>query len=152
MSGAPQKEHDRTTTPDEPRVRLRRHGLRCTPGRLQVLTLLTASGRHLSIAEALDELTRSGGAVHPATLYRTLEVLTAVGLTHAVHGFGPTRYGATAEPHHHTVCRRCGAVAALSGEHMAEAVAKIEELTGLRPDSSGSFQVYGRCARCSAEP
>lgn len=34
----------------------------------------------------------TGPAVHPTTVYRTLETLTAVGLTHAVHGLGPTRY------------------------------------------------------------
>ncbi|WP_284436566.1 transcriptional repressor [Streptomyces sp. TUS-ST3] len=149
MSVATQSERDGTATPDEPRVRLRQQGLRCTPGRLRVLTLLMVSGRHLSITETWEELTRAGEAIHPATVYRTLETLTAVGVTHAVHGPGPTRYGATGDPHHHTVYQRCGAVAALSGEHLVEAAARIEELTGLRPDSSGSFLVSGRCARCS---
>ncbi|MFG2474923.1 hypothetical protein [Streptomyces fagopyri] len=60
------------------------------------------------------------------------------------------RYGITGEPHHHTVCRRCGHVAALACEHLAEAAGRIEELTGLRPDASGSLLVYGRCAACVA--
>lgn len=88
------------------------------------------------------------GAVHPTTVYRTLETLTAVGLTHAVHGPGPTRYGSTGDPHHHTVRQQCGHVAALASEHLTEAARRIEELTGLRPGSSGSLLVYGRCARC----
>lgn len=88
------------------------------------------------------------GAVHPTTVYRTLETLTVVGLTHAVHGPGPTRYGSTGDPHHHTACQQCGHVAALASEHLAEATRSIEELTGLRPDSSRSLLVYGRCASC----
>ncbi|RMB80534.1 Fur family transcriptional regulator [Streptomyces shenzhenensis] len=148
VSVALQTEHDRTAASDEPRVRLRRHGLRCTPGRLQMLRLLIVSGRHLSITEAWEELARSDIAVHPATVYRTLETLTAAGLVHVVHGPGPARYGITGEPHHHAVCRRCGHVEGLASRHLTEAVGKIEELTGLRPDSSGSLLVYGRCADC----
>ncbi|MDQ1064821.1 hypothetical protein [Streptomyces canus] len=37
-------------------------------------------------------------------------------------------------------------VAALPGERLTDAVGSIEELTGLRPDASGSSLVYG-CAR-----
>ncbi|MCX4573530.1 transcriptional repressor [Streptomyces sp. NBC_01571] len=130
-------------------MRLQRNGLRCTPGRLRLLTLLSASQRHLSPAEAFEELARSGHAVNPTTVYRTLDALTAVGLTHSVHGPGPARYGITGEPHHHTVCRECGSVAGLSSRHLTEAVDRIEELTGLRPDSEGALLIYGRCTRCS---
>ncbi|MDX3576745.1 transcriptional repressor [Streptomyces sp. FL07-04A] len=133
----------------EPRDLLRRHGLRCTPGRLQIVALFSASACHLSVAEAWEELSRTGPAVHPTTVYRTLETLTAVGLTHAVHGPGPTRYCVRGNPHHHVVCQDCGQVAALPHERLTEAVDSIEELTGLRPDASGSLMVYGRCAPCS---
>ncbi|MFJ7077237.1 Fur family transcriptional regulator [Streptomyces sp. NPDC098781] len=129
---------------------MRRHGLRCTPGRLRILALFRASDHHLSVGEACAHLAAAGEAIHPTTVYRTLETLTAVGLVHAVPGPGPMRYGLTGEPHHHTVCRRCGRVAALGTDHLTEAVGRIEELTGLRPDASGSLLVYGRCAGCSA--
>ncbi len=87
--------------------------------------------------------------MHTTTVYRTLETLTAVGLLHSVPGPGPTRYGLTGEQHHHTVCQRCGKVAAVPHAHLRSAVDTIEELTGLRPDSAGSLLVYGRCARCA---
>ncbi|KUO10238.1 Fur family transcriptional regulator [Streptomyces sp. DSM 15324] len=148
MSGNSQLAHYDQTAPPDTRALLRRHGLRCTPGRLHVLSLLSAPDLHLSIAEACERLTRLGDAIHPTTVYRTLEVLTATGLTHAVHGPGATRYGITGAPHHHTVCQECGHVAALASTRLTEAVGKIEELTGLRPDASGSLLVYGRCADC----
>lgn len=123
--------------------------MRCTPARLRVLALLMDSGRHLSIGEAWEELTRSGEAIHPTTVYRSLEALTVAELAHAVHGPGPTRYGITGEPHHHTVCRQCGHIEGLASRHLTAAVGKIEKLTGLRPDSSGSLLVYGWCADCA---
>ncbi|MDQ0790046.1 Fe2+ or Zn2+ uptake regulation protein [Streptomyces sp. B3I8] len=145
-----QPAHDAATARPEARGRLKRHGLRCTPGRLGLLALLSSSERQLSPAEAFEELARSGYAVNPTTVYRTLDALTAVGLTHAVHGPGPARYGITGEPHHHTVCRECGSVAALASRHLTEAAGEIEELTGLRPDSEGAILIYGRCTRCSS--
>lgn len=110
--------------------------------------MLSRSGLHLSSAEACAELHRLGAPFDPATVYRTLETLTAVGLTHAVHGPGPKRYGISSEPHHHTVCEQCGQVGTLASEPLREAVERIAEFTGLRPGASGSLLVYGRCARC----
>ncbi|MFD9791917.1 Fur family transcriptional regulator [Streptomyces sp. NPDC059070] len=131
-------------------VLLRRHGLRCTPIRLHTLAMLGASGLHLSAAEIASELQRLAVPFDPATVYRTLEALTAAGLTHAVHAPGPKRYGASTAPHHHTVCERCGQVGALASEHLREAMERITELTGLRPGVAGSLLVYGLCACCSA--
>ncbi|MDO0923926.1 transcriptional repressor [Streptomyces sp. TG1A-8] len=130
-------------------MRLKRRGLRCTAGRVRLLTLLSASERHLSPAEACEELARSGHAVNTTTVYRALDALTAVGLIHAVHGPGPARYGITGEPHHHTVCRECGSVAGLSSRHLTEAVGRIQELRGLRPNPDGVLLIYGRCTHCS---
>lgn len=112
--------------------------------------MLARSQHHISPAEVCEELVRSGEAIHHTTAYRTLEALTTAGVTHAVHGVGPVRYGITGEPHHHTVCRQCGHVEGLVSLPLTEAVSRIEELTGLRPDSSGSLLVYGRCADCSS--
>ncbi|MEU1183739.1 Fur family transcriptional regulator [Streptomyces sp. NPDC005820] len=148
MSGSARAARGGMAALPEPRALLQRHGLRCTPGRLQIVALFAASARHLSVAEAWEELSRSGPPVHPTTVYRTLETLTAVGLTHAVHGPGATRYCVLGEPHHHVVCQDCGEVEGLAHERLREAVGRIEELTGLRPDASGSLLVYGRCARC----
>ncbi|MEV7242865.1 Fur family transcriptional regulator [Streptomyces sp. NPDC093248] len=127
---------------------LRRHGLRRTPSRLHTLNLLARSGLHLSSAEVCGELHRLGAPFDPATVYRALETLTDVGLTHTVHGPGPKRYGISSTPHHHTVCEQCGQVGALTSQHLGVAVERIAELAGLKPGTAGSLLVYGRCASC----
>ncbi|MGW4490813.1 Fur family transcriptional regulator [Streptomyces sp. NPDC004376] len=144
MSKVPQSRHDGAAAEPEPRRLLHRSELRCTPGRLRVLALLLDSERHVTPLEVCEELSRSGMRIHPTTAYRNLEALTTAGLTHAVHGPGPTRYGITGKPHHHSVCRRCGHVESLVSPHLTEAA----EQSGLLPDSSGSLLVYGACAGC----
>ncbi|MFE2194187.1 Fur family transcriptional regulator [Streptomyces olivaceus] len=137
-----------TVPPQDPRALLRRHGLRCTAGRLRIMFLLRSSGQHLTPAEICTQLTRKGSGRHSTTVYRSLEALTAVGVLHAVPGPGPTRYGMSDEPHHHVACQRCGHVADLPSDPLADAVARIEQLTGLRPGTSGSLLLYGLCAAC----
>lgn len=109
-----------------------------------MLELLLRSGRHVTPLEICQEPAVSGDSILPTTACRTLEALTAAGLTHAVHGPGPTRHGISGEPHHHSVARRCGQVQELTSRHLTEAA----ELTGLLPDASGSLLVYGYCVRC----
>ncbi|MFD7690820.1 Fur family transcriptional regulator [Streptomyces sp. NPDC059781] len=138
-----------TELPD-PRSLLRRHGLRCTHGRLRILALLRESGQHLTATEIHARLEHTGEGHHSTTVYRSLETLTALGVVHAVPGPGPTRYGITDEPHHHTVCQRCGHVSDLASAPLVDAVSRIEELTGLRPGMSGSLLVYGLCSGCAA--
>ncbi|MEU1194697.1 transcriptional repressor [Streptomyces sp. NPDC005813] len=138
-----------TTTPSDASVLLRRHGLRCTLSRLHMLAMLERSGLHLSSAEACAELHRLGSPFDPATAYRTLETLTAAGLTHAVHGPGPKRYGINSEPpHHHTVCEQCGEVGVLASECLRETEGRIAQMTGMRPGATGALLIYGRCALC----
>ncbi|MGW5659477.1 Fur family transcriptional regulator [Streptomyces sp. NPDC003758] len=150
MTTTPPSAHQDAATAPDHSVLLRRHGLRCTHSRLCTLRLLSASGEHLSSAEVCAELRQLGLPFDQATVYRTLETFTDVGLAHAVHGPGPKRYGVSSEPHHHTVCEECGRVRDLAIDHMREAVERITELTGLRAGAGGSLLLYGRCARCSA--
>ncbi|MEV7505882.1 Fur family transcriptional regulator [Streptomyces sp. NPDC093018] len=145
----PSAHHGAAAAPDES-VLLRRHGLRCTASRLCTLRLLAGSGQHLSSAEVCAALQERGLPFDQATVYRTLETFTDVGLAHAVHGPGPKRYGVSSEPHHHAVCEGCGRVEDLAIADMREAVERITRLTGLRAGARGSLLLYGRCARCSA--
>ncbi|MEU7100565.1 transcriptional repressor [Streptomyces longwoodensis] len=134
----------------DPAVLLRRHGLRCTPGRLQALAMLSSSGVHQSSVEVFTQIRARGIPLDRATVYRNLETLEAVHLVHAVQGPGPKRYGIGSEPHPHTVCEECGRVDDLHGEQQRESVQRVMELSGLRPGATGSLLVYGRCAHCAA--
>ncbi|MFJ4804730.1 Fur family transcriptional regulator [Streptomyces murinus] len=131
----------------DPHVSLSRAS--ATASRLCALRLLATSGQHYSSAEVCAALQERGLPFDQATIYRTLETFTDVGLAHAVHGPGPKRHGVSSEPHHHAVCEECGHVQDLAIADMGEAVERITRLTGLRAGTGGSLLLYGRCARCS---
>ncbi|MEU6285111.1 transcriptional repressor [Streptomyces sp. NPDC047028] len=149
MTMTPPPAHQDAAATPELSLQLWRHGLRCTPSRLCRLRLLSASGEHLSSAELGGELRGRGLPFDQATVCRTLETFTDVGVAHAVHGPGPKRYGVSSEPHHHTVCEECGRVRDLAIDHMRIAVERITELSGVRTGAAGSLLLYGRCAHCS---
>ncbi|MEU7429074.1 transcriptional repressor [Streptomyces sp. NPDC040750] len=121
----------------------------CTPARLCALRLLSASGEHLSCADVCTELPRLGLPFDQATVYRTLETLTDVGLAHLCTVQAPS---ATASAPYRTTTpsvRECGRVQDLAIVDIREAVERITEITGLRAGAGGSLLLYGRCAQCS---
>ena len=87
-----------------------------------------------------------------ATVYRTLDFLTAEGLIRRVSTTGGIgRYDAKLEPHLHLVCRVCDGIADLGG------LSAVEK--GLKPSLPGSFKaesidvrVVGVCRDCRATP
>lgn len=138
---------DRHASQPDPIAALRRHGLRATAPRLEVYRLLAGDG-HLS-AEQLFLAARERGRrkLPMATVYNALAALTRSGLVRAVDtGEGPTRYELRSRPHHHRVCRRCGALedfeapATTRRLAAAEGDFRIEEVV---------IQLIGLCAACA---
>jgi len=85
---------------------LRGKGLRATPGRIALLSLLKRAGEPLSIRDILER--SRGDLLDQVSLYRALESLADAGLLY--RGVGPVmRYEyAEGRHHHHLVCVECG--------------------------------------------
>lgn len=132
--------------------RLREHGYRVTPQR-QVVLEAVETLRHGTPDEILVEVQRSAAGVNLSTVYRTLEVLEAVGLvTHAHIGHGAPTYHAVDEVTHiHLVCDRCGAVDSVDAEVAADFAARLLAERGFRTDIA-HVSMHGRCVRCATAP
>jgi len=91
---------------------LRRLGVRVTPQRLFVLEALEQGGGHMTAEEIMRWAIQRYPAINLATVYRTLDLLMAVGLVAQMHlDAGATSFELIgAEPHHHLVCEQCGAI------------------------------------------
>ena len=136
------------------RERLQRAGYKLTPARLAIVQVLEDEGAHLSPAEVLER----GRAVYPAlsraTVYRTLDLLTDMGLLRPIYlGVRGTRVARIAEGHSHLVCLDCGRVV-----HVSEAASSElgQALWGQLAAQAGHYEVrsyllelYGVCAECS---
>ena len=91
---------------------LRRRGHRLTPQREMIVEAVAHAGRHLTAEEVFELVRERSNAVNIATVYRTLDLLTELGLFSRsdLHG-GTTCYAAPQHgPHCHLVCRRCRTV------------------------------------------
>lgn len=131
--------------------RLREHGFRITPQRQLVLEAVETL-RHGTPEEILTEVQHTASGVNLSTIYRTLEVLEAVGLvTHAHIGHGaPTYHAIDEHVHIHLVCDACGEVQSVPAA-VADAFAGDLQVTyGFQTDIS-HVSIHGRCAGCAVQ-
>jgi len=130
---------------------LARRGCRRTgPRRLIIETLLESQGEHLSAREIMERVQSKDPSVGFATVYRTLMVLSQVGLVHAVdRGEGFSRFHlAEGGTHLYVLCSRCGRI-----QHLDDQEAKVEALRDwagkvgyrLMPQT---IQILGICPQC----
>jgi Fur family transcriptional regulator, ferric uptake regulator len=131
--------------------RLREQGGRVTTPRRAIIAALLAGDHHVT-AEALAEaVQRAEPEIHRATVYRTLDTLTELGVINHVHlGHGAAVYHLADNAHHHLVCDACGAVVELPADVFDALGRRIEHDYGFRLNAH-HFALGGLCARCTAD-
>ncbi|MHB0876830.1 MAG: Fur family transcriptional regulator [Anaerolineae bacterium] len=133
------------------RVSLKRAGHKLTPARLAVIRVLEAEGKHLTPAEVLQAGRAHCPELSRATVYRTLELLTEMGLLRPIYlGERGNHVARVGGGHQHLVCLRCGAVTHLddaAGEAVGQALAVHLGPTAYEVRSF-LLELYGTCADC----
>ena len=138
--------------------RFRNAGFRLTLPRQAILNVFAENPKHLSAEEIFLSVHENYPGIGLATVYRTLDLLTQMGLIFKFDfGDGRSRYElaseAIKEHHHHMVCSRCGRIIDYS-DFMEE---EVEFIKGLETELSkkhkfkiNSHQIhfYGLCERC----
>jgi len=132
-------------------ARLRGLGLRVTPQRVLVLEALAEVGGHLTADEIMRRVAERSPAINLATVYRTLDTLTASGLvTQTDLGGGAASFELAGEArHHHLVCQRCGGVAEMDDAFLAPLRERLLGDLGFRVDTT-HLALFGLCSRCRA--
>lgn len=131
---------------------LRDRGERLTRARRAVIDALVGSGDHLTAEQISARVQEAHPEVHRATIYRTLDTLTELGVTEHSHlGHGPAVYHLADEPHLHLLCERCGAVTELPGSTLDAIGAEIRRRHAFHIDPR-HFALSGRCESCIREP
>ena len=129
---------------------LQERGYRLTPQRTLVWDVLRAQDGHLSAEQVCARVQESFPHVNLSTVYRTLELLVALGLVRETH-FGPGRRLFEVEeevPHHHLVCEACGSVTHVHDEELGSLHATLRETPGF---GVREVTVLGTCVKCSAD-
>jgi Fur family ferric uptake transcriptional regulator len=130
---------------------LARAGYRLTEPRLALSALIADREGHFTAAELVTEARRRRLGVGRATVFRTLEVLEALGVIerldlpngeHAYVGCEPAH-------HHHVVCSRCGRTSETEDAALRGVVRRIARQTGYRIDEH-RLELFGICPACLA--
>jgi Fur family ferric uptake transcriptional regulator len=132
---------------------------RVTKPRIALLTrIIAARGEHLSAEVLHDQVADHDPPIHRATVYRTLEGLTEVGVLRHVHlDRGLTAYHLVDAPrlssrhsheqHLHAQCSRCGKVTDLPPDVLGDTAQRIRRASGFRLDAS-HVALSGLCKEC----
>lgn len=125
--------------------RLRGVGYRMTAQRRAVLDAVLALPGHFTIERVNEGV---GGRVDLSTIYRTVEMLSALGVLQALVGSSPVEYEVAHEPHHHLICDGCGHVTVVADHHFDALMEHLSTEHGFEADLT-HLAIPGRCADCA---
>ncbi|MEB3316559.1 MAG: Fur family transcriptional regulator [Cyanobacteriota bacterium] len=137
------------------RSSLHDRGQRLTPQRERMLELFErlGEGRHLSAEQAHQRLRIQGEQVSLATVYRTLRLLSGMGLLKELElAEGGRRFelaGQDHRHHHHLVCVRCGRIEEFENPAVLAAAEAAAVRHGFRL-LEGVLNVRALCPTCAA--
>lgn len=142
--------------------RFRGCGYRITLGREAILDVLAKTDKHLSAEEIYTRVHSRYPSVGLTTVYRTLDVLTAVGLVYKFDfGDRRARYELAEGPkgehhHHHLVCTSCNRVIDYTDfiDEEVELLRETEKGLSKKYDfkiTNHLIQFYGICNTCNGK-
>jgi Fe2+ or Zn2+ uptake regulation protein len=107
------------------------------------------AGYHPTAAEVFTRLKGDHPQMSLATVYRALHALVEQGQIGEARIDNVTRYDASPEPHHHVVCRGCGAVGDVFAPLPPAALRRLREASPFALDVR-SLHLSGVCPVCAA--
>ena len=129
---------------------LREHNLRATPGRIQILEMLSKEKHPVSVDRIRDSLSVQLDTV---TVYRTLEAFEAAHLvmrTDLKHGHAHYEMVSDRAHHHHAVCRSCGLIEDIEIPHPAKPEKEAERAAKkFAAIDSYALEFFGTCTSCA---
>ena len=132
---------------------LHRQGLRLTPQREKVLSVLHGIGRAASAEELFGLVAQRDASVDRSTVYRTLDLLCEMSLVAVIDSGEKQRLyelsGAEA-PHLHLVCRACGKITGVELERLHPLLDDLKAGYHFIADL-GSLTLQGLCDSCAGK-
>jgi Fur family ferric uptake transcriptional regulator len=132
---------------------LRERGLRLTPQREMVLSVLHDIDGFATVDEIYGRVQQISSSVDLSTIYRTLDLLQEFNLVACVDpGDGQRRYELLGlhGPHLHLVCQVCGAVIGTPTTIATPLAAALRDEYGFEADLE-HLSVLGLCADCARQ-
>lgn len=128
---------------------LRHHGFKITPQRRTILSAITHSHEHLTPAAIYERVCREH-RIGLVTIYRTLDILTKLGLICEVHAGDNCRSYLIRRPsghHHHLICSDCGTVIDFTDCDLSELEQRLAKETSFKINGH-LLEFVGQCRNC----
>ncbi len=134
--------------------RLRQAGYKLTNARLTTLQAIEDLGGHITSTQVLDRVSELDTSIGRASVFRTLDLLTRLGIIRPIYLESSTTPKYVLMPdghHHHVVCVRCNRVIEFDDcgldamTQMLEAKLKVKIMGHL-------LEFYGECEDCLNKP
>ena len=127
---------------------LKRAGLKLTPQRIAIVGALVDDVSHPTAQDLFERLRPAFPTMSFATVYNTLDALTALGRVGSLRLGSAVRFDPNTSPHHHAICDACGAVVDLPAELVSpETHQSIEETFGFTVRAE-ERSYRGLCRQC----
>ncbi len=129
---------------------IREKGFRLTAPRAAIVDYLINSSGHPDVQQIYDDVVKDNPGIGLATVYRTVEMLTALGfLNILVLNNSPVRYeiAIPRDHHHHLICNQCGRITEFGNCNFHTMADDIESVTRFKIHSH-KLEVYGLCPQC----
>lgn len=130
----------------------RERGQRLTRQRSAAVRQLLAAGRPLSAYELLERLRPEDGRATAASVYRTLDFLTELGVVHRLESqrsFVLCRHPQAPHRVQFLICRSCGQVVEAEDARIAAATERLGDRLGFALDRR-IVELTGLCGHCRA--
>lgn len=137
-------------TPRKAVLLLKQRGYKLTAQRFAILKVIARSNDHLTPADIYTKVHTENSGIGLVTIYRTLDILTNLGLICEVHSGGNCHsYLLRRETahHHHLVCSDCGKVVDFTNCDLEEIEGKLSKQTGFKINSH-LLEFLGCCTSC----
>ena len=147
MGGTTETSIDERTREVDRRLRVQGH--RLTGRRLMVVETLSRCGGHLTVDSILAAIRERYPSTNKTTVYRTLELLSTLGIVAVTDlGGGKMEYELVGDPHHHLICYSCGTQVEVEDRFLQPLRTSLLEHYGFSTNLD-HFAMFGLCPACS---
>lgn len=129
-------------------AKLERAGFKLTPARRAVIEALARELAHLTAPQVVHAVGRRAPGVGRASVYRTLELLTRLGLVQVSSlGRAASTYVLCDVHHHHVICRTCHQTVEFEDCDLEKLAKALSKRLGYRIEGH-LVEFYGCCPDC----
>lgn len=129
---------------------LRHHGYKITQQRRAIIKNIIKSSEHLTPADMHARVCHEHPSIGLVTVYRTLEILSGLGLICEMHAGGNCRSYLVRRPsehHHHLICSDCGRVIDFTDCDLDELERRLSRETSFKINGH-LLEFLGQCRSC----